>query len=110
MYFHGGFADPLGWIKRSSFTVPQFTSEDILTLLTPVQQSKSAVLVIDSLSWLLRHLDPVVICKRLQEIKRGVHFRALSSHTYDTFTFTFTFSNLADAFVQSDVQGREQSS
>ncbi|XP_012677535.1 elongator complex protein 5 [Clupea harengus] len=71
MYFHGGFADPLGWIKRSSFTVPQFTSEDILTLLTPVQQSKSAVLVIDSLSWLLRHLDPVVICKRLQEIKRG---------------------------------------
>ena len=25
-------------------------------------------------------------------------------------TFTFTFSNLADAFVQSDVQGREQSS
>ena len=27
-----------------------------------------------------------------------------------TFTFTFTFSHLADAFVQSDVQGREQSS
>src|SRR4029434_6153523 len=26
------------------------------------------------------------------------------------FTFTFTFSHLADAFVQSDVQGREQSS
>ena len=25
-------------------------------------------------------------------------------------TFTFTFSHLADAFVQSDVQGREQSS
>src|SRR4029434_2983211 len=24
-----------------------------------------------------------------------------------TFTFTFTFSHLADAFVQSDVQGRE---
>ena len=24
--------------------------------------------------------------------------------------FTFTFSHLADAFVQSDVQGREQSS
>src|SRR4029434_9963712 len=26
------------------------------------------------------------------------------------FTFTFTFSHLADVFVQSDVQGREQSS
>ena len=25
-------------------------------------------------------------------------------------SFTFTFSHLADAFVQSDVQGREQSS
>ena len=24
----------------------------------------------------------------------------------NTFTFTFTFSHLADAFVQSDVQGR----
>ena len=27
-----------------------------------------------------------------------------------TFTFTFKFSHLADAFVQSDIQGREQSS
>ena len=27
-----------------------------------------------------------------------------------SFTFTFTFSHLADAFVQSDVQGREYSS
>ena len=27
-----------------------------------------------------------------------------------TFTFTFTFSHLAHAFIQSDVQGREQSS
>ena len=30
--------------------------------------------------------------------------------TWCHFTFTFTFSHLADAFVQSDVQGREQSS
>ena len=28
----------------------------------------------------------------------------------EAFYITFTFSHLADAFVQSDVQGREQSS
>lgn len=80
MHFHGGFADPLGWMKRSSFTVQQFISRDIATLLTPTQQSKPAVLVIDSLSWLLRHHDPVVICRRLQEIKRGmdVHLPSLA--------------------------------
>lgn len=71
MDFHGGFADPMGWLKRSSFTVHQFLSEDILTQLTPTQLTKPAVLVIDSLSWLLRHHDPVVICRRLQDIKRG---------------------------------------
>ena len=31
-------------------------------------------------------------------------------HLQCSCTFTFTFSHLADAFVQSDVQGREQSS
>ncbi|KAL2079728.1 hypothetical protein ACEWY4_025472 [Coilia grayii] len=71
LHIHGGFADPLGWIKRSSFTVHQFTSRSISTLISSQPQSKSALLVIDSLSWLVRHLDPVVICKRLQEIRRG---------------------------------------
>ncbi|XP_041924991.1 elongator complex protein 5 isoform X1 [Alosa sapidissima] len=71
MHFHGGFADPLGWMKRSSFNVHQFISQDLSTLLTQTQQSRSAVLVMDSLSWLLRHLDPVVVCQRLQELKRG---------------------------------------
>lgn len=80
MHFHGIFADPLGWMKRSSFTVQQFISEDILALLTPTQLSKPAVLVIDSLSWLLRHHDPVVICRRLQDIKRGMNSLALFCH------------------------------
>ena len=31
-------------------------------------------------------------------------------HLQCSCTFTFTFSHLADAFVQSDVQGREQTS
>lgn len=80
MDFHGGFADPLGWMKRSSFTVHQFLSDDILTLPTPTQVTKPAVLVIDSLSWLLRHHDPVVICRRLQDIKRGMHSLVLFCH------------------------------
>lgn len=71
LHVHSGFVDPLGWIQRSSFTVHQFTSQDISALLSSKPQSKPVLLVIDSLSWLMRHIDPVVICKRLQEIKRG---------------------------------------
>src|SRR4029434_2302677 len=36
--------------------------------------------------------------------------RTIPTFTQFTLTFTFTFSHLADAFVQSDVQGREYSS
>src|SRR4029434_2349733 len=39
--------------------------------------------------------------------KLALNVRSRSSYLL---TFTFTFSHLADAFVQSDVQGREQSS
>ena len=39
-----------------------------------------------------------------------VYFTLLFQRQFGTFTFTFTFSHLADAFVQSDVQGREYSS
>ena len=39
----------------------------------------------------------------------AIEFSAcLFIHLYLQCTFTFTFSHLADAFVQSDVQGREQ--
>ena len=37
-----------------------------------------------------------------------VYWATQNFHHYET--FTFTFSHLADAFVQSDVQGREYSS
>src|SRR4029434_1537725 len=38
-----------------------------------------------------------------KRVFNGKHGEGVQS----TFTFTFTFSHLADAFVQSDVQGRD---
>ncbi|XP_050969876.1 elongator complex protein 5 [Labeo rohita] len=71
LHFHEGFPDPLGWKCTSSFTVDQFTSQHITQLIKDTQYAKASVLVVDSLSLVLRHHDPVVICQRLQELRKG---------------------------------------
>ncbi|XP_073693601.1 elongator complex protein 5 [Garra rufa] len=71
LHFHKGFPDPLGWTSRSSFTVDQFTSQHITQLIKDTQRAKASVLVVDSLSLVLRHHDPVVICRTLQELRKG---------------------------------------
>ncbi|XP_051754483.1 elongator complex protein 5 [Ctenopharyngodon idella] len=71
LHFHKGFPDPLGWMCKSSFTVDQLTSQHITKLIKDTQHAKASVLVIDSLSFVLRHHDPVVICQRLQELRKG---------------------------------------
>lgn len=70
-HFHEGHPDPLGWSCRSSFTVEQFTTEDITLLVQKAQHAKASVLVVDSLSFVLRHHQPVVVCRRLQELRKG---------------------------------------
>ncbi|ROL41242.1 Elongator complex protein 5 [Anabarilius grahami] len=72
LHFHTGFPDPLGWMCRSSFTIDQLTSQHITKLIKETQHAKAPVLVIDSLSFVLRHHDPVVICQRLQELRKGI--------------------------------------
>src|SRR4029434_6507113 len=47
---------------------------------------------------------------KLKARSRAPEFAYIHAATTHTHSFTFTFSHLADAFVQSDVQGREQSS
>ncbi|KAL0970378.1 hypothetical protein UPYG_G00241180 [Umbra pygmaea] len=71
LHFHNAYSDPLGWTANSPFTVHQFTVEDISTLLKQTPQAKAVTLVIDSLSWILRHHPPAVICQTLQALKKG---------------------------------------
>ncbi|XP_016405605.1 elongator complex protein 5-like [Sinocyclocheilus rhinocerous] len=71
LHFHKGFPDPLGWTRRSSFTVERFASQHITQLIKDTQQAKASVLVVDSLSLVLRHHDPLVFCQTLQELRKG---------------------------------------
>ncbi|XP_052008420.1 elongator complex protein 5-like [Xyrauchen texanus] len=71
LHFHKGFPDPLGWTGKSLFTVETFTTQEIIRVVKETQDPRSSVLIIDSLSLVLRHHDPVVICKRLHELKKG---------------------------------------
>src|SRR4029434_3426270 len=65
--------------------------------------------------------DDAKLCEGLCEVAEGLCWIAMRFILHTSYfswprnglisvTFTFTFSHLADAFVQSDVQGREQSS
>lgn len=71
LHFHKGFPDPLGWTCRASFTVERFTSQHITQLIKDTQLAKASVLVVDSLSLVLRHHDPLVFCQTLQELRKG---------------------------------------
>ncbi|KAL4631485.1 elongator complex protein 5 isoform X1 [Arapaima gigas] len=75
--FHDGHTDPLGWTECPPFTVHQFTSSDIHALLRQSQHEKPVILVIDSLSWVLRHHPPAVVCQCLQELRRGGTVRSM---------------------------------
>lgn len=76
-HFHNAYADPLGWAKQSSFTVKQFNIENITQLVRETQHAKSSVLIIDSLSWVIRHHNPVAICQQLHELKKGGAIRTI---------------------------------
>ncbi|XP_026871406.2 elongator complex protein 5 isoform X3 [Electrophorus electricus] len=69
-HFHNAYSDPLGWTKQSSFRVKHFTTPHIIQLVNKTQNAKATILVIDSLSWVLRHHNPAVICQELQKLKR----------------------------------------
>ena len=68
--FHNAFHDPLGWNENPPFTVHQFITSELDSLLTSNQHSKPVTLVIDSFSFILRHLSPSAVCKTLQQLKK----------------------------------------
>lgn len=71
LHFHDAYTDPLGWTESPPFTVHQFSSEHIVSLLKQTPHPKGTTLVIDSLTWILRHHNPAGVCQTLQQLKKG---------------------------------------
>lgn len=77
LHFHNAYTDPLGWTDDPAFTVQQFCLEELTHLVKQTSHPKPATLVIDSLSWILRHLSPAAVCKTLQQLRKGGAVRAI---------------------------------
>ncbi|XP_043952998.1 elongator complex protein 5 [Gambusia affinis] len=77
LHIHNAYSDPLGWTGHPNFTVQQFSLEDLTNLVKQTSQPKPAVLVIDSLSWILRHKTPPAVCQTLQQLRKGGAVRAV---------------------------------
>ncbi|XP_037118655.1 elongator complex protein 5 isoform X2 [Syngnathus acus] len=71
LHFHNAYDDPLGWTGHAAFTVDQFCVERVTQLVEQSSQVKPAVLIIDSLSWILRHVSPSAVCRTLQQLNNG---------------------------------------
>ncbi|XP_077445168.1 elongator complex protein 5 isoform X2 [Stigmatopora argus] len=65
LHFHDGYSDPLGWFDPSALTADRFCAESVPALVEP------AVWVIDSLSWILRHVGPTAVCQTLRQLRDG---------------------------------------
>ncbi|KAM3590310.1 uncharacterized protein V6R79_007379 [Siganus canaliculatus] len=76
LHFHDAHTDPLGWTDNPAFTVHKFSVEELTHLVKQSAHAKPAILVIDSLSWILRHLSPTDVCKTLQQLRKGGAVRA----------------------------------
>ncbi|XP_060887473.1 elongator complex protein 5 [Labrus mixtus] len=77
VHFHNAYTDPLGWTDHPAFTVHQFCLEELTHLVKQSSHSRPATLVIDSLSWILRHHSPIVVCKTLHQLRKGGAVRAI---------------------------------
>ncbi|XP_069578985.1 elongator complex protein 5 [Brachyistius frenatus] len=77
LHFHNAYSDPLGWTDNPAFTVQRFCFEELARLVRQTSHPKPATLVIDSLSWILRHVGPPAVCRTLQQLKKGGAVRAV---------------------------------
>uniref|UniRef100_A0A3P8UUI2 Elongator complex protein 5 n=1 Tax=Cynoglossus semilaevis TaxID=244447 RepID=A0A3P8UUI2_CYNSE len=77
LHIHSAFTDPLGWTDHPVFTVHQFNAEEITHLIKQTSHASAVTLVIDSLSWILRHVSPSVFCRTLQQLRKGGAVRAI---------------------------------
>ncbi|XP_073331212.1 elongator complex protein 5 [Pagrus major] len=77
LHFHNAYTDPIGWTDNPAFTVHQFNLEELTHRIKQISHSKPVTLVIDSLSWILRHQRPPAVCKTLQQLRKGGAVRAI---------------------------------
>ncbi|XP_072233034.1 elongator complex protein 5 [Leuresthes tenuis] len=77
LHIHNAYIDPLGWSDHPAFTVHQFNLVELTHLVKQTSHTKPATLVIDSLSWILRHVSSPAVCKTLQQLKKGGAVRAI---------------------------------
>lgn len=75
--FHNAYTNPLGWTDHPAFKVHQFCLVELAHLVKQTSHPKPPTLVIDSLSWILRHLSPPAVCKTLQQLRKGGAVRAV---------------------------------
>uniref|UniRef100_A0A1A8EYE1 Elongator complex protein 5 n=1 Tax=Nothobranchius korthausae TaxID=1143690 RepID=A0A1A8EYE1_9TELE len=71
LHIHSAYADPLGWNNHSAFTINHFNLEELTNLVKQTSDLKPATLVIDSLSWVLRHVAPPAVCRILHQLRKG---------------------------------------
>ncbi|XP_066578612.1 elongator complex protein 5 [Amia ocellicauda] len=71
LLFHDGYTDPLGWRGRDGPSASHFSAQEIGTRVGQTRDAGPVTLVVDSLSWVLRHSPPAAVCQALQELRRG---------------------------------------
>lgn len=77
LHFHNAYKDPLGWTEHPTFTVQDFSLDALTRMVKQTSQSKPATLVIDSFSWILRHISATTVCTTLNQLKKGGAVRGI---------------------------------
>uniref|UniRef100_A0A8C6U2Q2 Elongator complex protein 5 n=1 Tax=Neogobius melanostomus TaxID=47308 RepID=A0A8C6U2Q2_9GOBI len=77
LHIHNAYEDPLGWTKKAVFTVQQFSLNDLTRVIKLTPHQKTPIVVIDSLSWVLRHVCTTAVCSTLHQLKKGGFVRAI---------------------------------
>uniref|UniRef100_A0A3B4BGY0 Elongator complex protein 5 n=1 Tax=Periophthalmus magnuspinnatus TaxID=409849 RepID=A0A3B4BGY0_9GOBI len=70
LHIHNAYEDPLGWTNSTSFTAQHFSLNYLTQMLKLNPQPKATTLVIDSLSWILRHVSTTNVCSTLHQLKK----------------------------------------
>ncbi|KAJ0006597.1 hypothetical protein NQD34_013870, partial [Periophthalmus magnuspinnatus] len=77
LHIHNAYEDPLGWTNSTSFTAQHFSLNYLTQMLKLNPQPKATTLVIDSLSWILRHVSTTNVCSTLHQLKKGAAVRTV---------------------------------
>lgn len=77
LHIHNAYEDPLGWTKKEVFTVQHFSLNELTRVLKLTSHQKTPVVVIDSLSWILRHSCTTTVCSTLHQLKKSGSVKAI---------------------------------